>query len=84
VLSNEPIAPDVASDKDSRSTPISLSLSLSLSPSLSLSLSPSLYMYQNSLKRLRFYDYGISRVIYIVFIERKRGTRQEFGRWLAG
>jgi hypothetical protein len=76
VLSNEPIAPDVASDKDSRSTPISLSLSLSLSPSL--------YMYQNSLKRLRFYDYGISRVIYIVFIERKRGTRQEFGRWLAG
>jgi hypothetical protein len=74
VLSNEPIAPDVASDKDSRSTPISLSLSLS----------PSLYMYQNSLKILRFYDYGISRVIYIVFIERKRGTRQEFGRWLAG
>jgi hypothetical protein len=41
-------------------------------------------MYQNSLKRLRFYDYGISRVIYIVFIERKRGTRQEFGRWLGG
>jgi hypothetical protein len=56
----------------------------SLSLSLSLSLPPSLYMYQNSLKILRFYDYGISRVIYIVFIERKRGTRQEFGRWLAG